>query len=56
MSRILNLAHTAISGSLIVISFGGFAFFGTQFWGLIQHIKKTVPQPAPADAAPSKLA
>ncbi len=63
-SRFLNLAHSAISGTLIVFSFGGLALFSHQFWSLIQHIKHLPPGPLPeataaaaaAVSAPPKLA
>lgn len=56
MSKFLNIAHSAISGTLIVFTFGGFALFGQQFWSLVQHLKALPPPPKVDSAAPAKLA
>jgi hypothetical protein len=48
----LDVAHRAIAGSLIIVTLGGFTFFGERFLSLVAHIKKHVAENPPA-AAPA---
>jgi len=51
MAKLLDLAHTAITGTLVVFSFGGLALFSQNFWGLVQHFKALPPPLSPEAAA-----
>ena len=49
----LDVAHRAIAGSLIIITLGGFTFFGERFLNLVAHIKKHAAENPPPAAAPA---
>lgn len=49
---VVNALHKTASATLVIISFGGLAFFGQRFYSFVEHKKQVLAAAAPAAPAP----